>query len=83
MIPMVHGLQKRYAGKIDFIYLNAEDEGTAAARDRYEFVGTPQFVLLDASGRQVGKQVFGMIDEAVLIAALDTLLEPRGPRGPS
>jgi hypothetical protein len=76
---MVHGLQKRYSGKIEFIYLNAEDASTAAARDTYEFVGTPQFVFVDASGRQVGKQLFGMLDEAVLIAALDSLLEPREP----
>ena len=73
MIPMVHGLEKRYAGKIDFVYLNSEDENTAAARDKFEFVGTPQFVLLDASGRQVGKALFGMLDEAVLVAALDSL----------
>ena len=70
---MVHGLQKRYTDKIDFIYLNAEDEATAAARDKYEFVGTPQFVLLDPGGRQVGKALFGMLDEAVLVAALDSL----------
>lgn len=70
---MVHGLEKRYAGRIDFIYLNAEDDSTAAARDRYEFVGTPQFVLVDASGRQVGKALFGMLDEGVLVAALDAL----------
>ena len=73
MIPMVHGLQKRYSDKIDFVYLNAEDEATAAARDKYEFVGTPQFLLLDASGRQVGKALFGMLDEGVLVAALDSL----------
>jgi hypothetical protein len=71
---MVHGLQKRYAGKIDFVYLNSEDDSTAAARDKYEFVGTPQFVLVDATGRQVGQQLFGMIEEPVLIAALDALL---------
>jgi hypothetical protein len=76
---MVHGLQKRYAGRIDFVYLNAEDDSTAAARDKYEFVGTPQFVLVDASGKQVGKALFGMLDEAVLVAALDSLLEPREP----
>lgn len=79
---MVHGLQKRYAGKIDFIYLNAEDDSTAAARDQYEFVGTPQFVPVDASGRQVGKALFGMLEEPVLVAALDALLEPREPREP-
>lgn len=73
MIPMVHGLQKRYAGKVDFVYLDVSDEQTAAARDRYEFVGTPQFVLLDGSGRQVGKPMFGLIAEPVLTAALDAL----------
>jgi hypothetical protein len=82
MIPMVHGLQKRYAGKVDFIYLDADDEKTAAARDKYEFVGTPQFVLVDANGRQVGKQLFGLIDEAVLVAALDALIGTREPREP-
>ncbi len=74
MIPMVHGLQKRYAGKVDFVYLNAEDDRTAAMRDKYEFVGTPQFVLLDAQGRQVGKQLFGLLTEPALIAALDALI---------
>ena len=72
---MVHGLEKRYAGKIDFVYLNSEDDDTAAARDRYEFVGTPQFVLVDAKGRQVGKQLYGLLDEAVLVSALDSLLQ--------
>ena len=77
MIPMVHGLEKRYAGRIDFVYLNSEDEDTAAARDKYEFVGTPQFVLVDAKGGQVGKQLYGLLEERVLIAALDSLLESR------
>ena len=77
MIPMVHGLETRYAGRIDFVYLNSEDERTIAARDKYEFVGTPQFVLLDATGRQVGKQLFGMLSEPALIAALDSLLDGR------
>ena len=77
MIPMVPGLEKRYAGRIDFVYLNSEDENTAAVRDKFEFVGTPQFVLVDASGKQVGKQFFGLLDEAVLAAALDSLLQSR------
>jgi thioredoxin-related protein len=74
---MVHGLEKRYAGRIDFVYLDAEDDKTAAVRDKYEFVGTPQFVLLDAQGKQVGKQLFGLLDEAVLTAALDALAAGR------
>ena len=74
---MVHGLEKRYAGKIDFVYINSEDDNTAAVRDKYEFVGTPQFVLLDAGGKQVGKHLFGLLEEASLIAALDSLLQSR------
>jgi hypothetical protein len=77
MIPMVHGLETRYAGRIDFVYLDAEDEKTAAVRDKYEFVGTPQFVLLDPQGKQVGKQLFGLLDESVLVAALDALAAGR------
>jgi hypothetical protein len=74
---MVHGLEKRYAGRIDFVYLNVEDEKTAAVRDKYEFVGTPQFILVDAKGQQVGKHLFGLLDEKVLTAALDGLLAAR------
>jgi hypothetical protein len=74
---MVHGLEKRYAGRIDFVYLDAEDEKTAAVRDKYEFVGTPQFVLLDAQGKQVGKHLFGLLDETVLTTALDALAAGR------
>jgi hypothetical protein len=77
MIPMVHGLQKRYAGRIDFLYLDAEDERTAAARDRYQFQGTPQFVFVDATGRPVGKPLFGMVGERDLTAALDALVAGR------
>ena len=70
-------MEKRYAGRIDFVYLNSEDENTAAARDKFEFVGTPQFVLLDGKGRQAGKQLYGLLDEPVLVAALDSLLTSR------
>ena len=74
---MVHGLEKRYAGRIDFVYINSEDDNTAAVRDKYEFVGTPQFVLLDPRGKQVGEQLFGLLEEPKLIAALDSLLQNR------
>jgi hypothetical protein len=73
MIPMVHGLQKRYEGKVDFVYLDVSLDQTAGARDRYEFVGTPQFVFVDAGGHPVGKPMFGLIDAPVLTAALDAL----------
>jgi hypothetical protein len=73
MMPMVHGLQRRYAGKVDFVYLDASDERTAGARQRFNFEGTPLFVFVDAGGTPVGKPRYGLVPEAELIAALDAL----------
>ena len=75
MMPIVHGLQKKYAGRIDFVYLDAGEERTAPARQRFAFTGTPQFVFLDASGRPVGPTLWGVLPEAELVAALDALLK--------
>lgn len=75
MMPIVHGLQQRYAGKIDFVYLDASEDRTAPARQRFGFRGTPQFVFIDASGRPVGPGFAGVLPEADLVAALDALLK--------
>ena len=74
---MVHGLEKRYAGKVDFVYLDVSEDRAAAAMDKYEFVGTPQFVFVDAGGHPIGKPIFGRVAEPVLIAALDALAAGR------
>jgi thioredoxin-like negative regulator of GroEL len=74
MMPMVHGLEKRYAGKVDFVYLNAEDDRTADVRQRFDFKGTPLFVFVDASGAPVGKPRYGLLPEKELTATLDALV---------
>lgn len=71
----MHGLQKKYAGRIDFVYLDASEERTADARHRFAFKGTPQFVFIDATGRPVGPSLLGVVPKADLVAALDALLK--------
>jgi thioredoxin-like negative regulator of GroEL len=82
MMPMVHGLEKRYAGKVDFVYLNAEDDRTADVRQRFDFKGTPLFVFVDAAGTPVGKPRYGLVPEQELTASLDALVSTSAGSSP-
>lgn len=53
MAPVVHGLEKEYAGRVDFIYLNVADPTNSDAKQRYGFVSTPHFFFLRADGSPV------------------------------
>lgn len=79
MKPIVHGLEKQYAGRIDFLYIDTSDPGTQEVQSRLEFRGTPQFVFLDASGRAVAPPQFGVVEESALKATLDSLLASGTP----
>jgi hypothetical protein len=74
MKPIVHGLEPQYSGRIDFVYLDTSDSRTTDARRRFQFTGTPQFVLVDRQGNQVGPPMHGVVTEAQLRAALDHLV---------
>ena len=50
MAPVVHGLEKEYAGRVDFLYLNIADPETRSTRDRYGFKATPHFFFLKPDG---------------------------------
>ena len=54
MAPIVHGLERQYRDRIDFIYLDIADARNANAKTRFQFVATPQFVLLRADGTVLG-----------------------------
>jgi hypothetical protein len=58
--------------RFDFVYLNAEDDRTADVRQRFDFKGTPLFVV-DAVGTPVGKPRSGLVPEKELTASLDAL----------
>lgn len=53
MAPMVHGLEAKYAGQINFFYLDADDPATGDFQREYGFQYQPYFVLLDADGNIV------------------------------
>ena len=57
MAPMVHGLEAKYSGKINFFYLDADDPATGDFQKQFGFQFQPYFVLLDGEGKEVKRWV--------------------------
>ena len=53
MAPIVHGLEAKYAGQIDFLYLDIDDPRNADAKEQLGFRVQPQFLLLDMDGKVI------------------------------
>ena len=51
MQPIVHGLEKKYRGRITFLYLDIRDRRNAEAKARFGYQATPHFFLLASDGR--------------------------------
>ena len=73
MAPMVHGLEAEYSGKIDFVYLDADDPATRELQRTLGFRYQPEFYLLDGSGLVLRKWV-GMVSEGEFEAEFATHL---------
>ena len=75
MAPVVHGLEQdeRYAGQVDFVYLNVADARNAGAMTRLGFKSTPHFFFLRANGTEV-RQMQGVVPADSVREALDALL---------
>lgn len=57
MVPMVHGLEAKYAGRITFTYLDADDPETEDFQRELGFVYQPEVYLLDAEGNVLKKWI--------------------------
>ena len=57
MAPMVHGLEVKYYGRINFVYLDADDIGTEPFQRELGFFYQPEVYLLDGSGNVLEKWV--------------------------
>ena len=57
MAPMVHGLEAKYAGKIQFTYLDADDPRTHDFQQALGFYYQPEVYLLDSEGSVLQKWV--------------------------
>ena len=62
MAPMVHGLEAKYFGRIQFTYLDADDSRTRDFQRILGFYYQPEVYLLDANGNVLKKWV-GYISE--------------------
>lgn len=72
MAPVVHGLEKQYAGRIDFLYLNVADPRNADAKRTLGFRSTPHFFLLQRDGTPADT-LRGVVPADTVRAALDRL----------
>lgn len=57
MAPMVHGLEAKYFGRIQFTYLDADDPRTADFQRTFGFYYQPEVYLLDPNGIVLQKWV--------------------------
>ena len=73
MAPVVHGLERQYRGRVEFLHLDVSDPRNAGAKERLGFDATPHFVLLRADGSPV-ETMQGVVLRDSLARALDRLL---------
>lgn len=57
MVPVVHGLEEKYSGKIKFAFLNTDNPNTYDFQDALGVNYRPEFYLLDADGNVLKKFV--------------------------
>jgi hypothetical protein len=54
---MVHGLEAKYFGRINFVYLDADDPNTRVFQQQLGFFYQPEVYLMDGSGNVLMKWV--------------------------
>jgi thioredoxin-like negative regulator of GroEL len=79
MAPVVHGLEKQYEGRIDFLYLNVAAAPNDSAMRALGFRSTPHFFFLRADGSPV-EAAQGVIPGDSVRLRLDRLLATPAPR---
>ncbi len=73
MKPVVHGLEKRYAGRVDVLFFDVSDKKYHEVKRKLKSEATPHFILLRADGTRV-REWTGVIPEQTMTAAIDDLL---------
>ena len=73
MAPVVHGLEKKYAGQIEFVYLDAVDNATTTLRNELDYRSYPSFILLDGQGDEIGRWV-GKVQKSDFTVVIDDML---------
>ena len=76
MAPMVHGLEAKFSGKIDFFYLDADDPATLEYQQKFGFQFQPYFIFLDGNGKEV-KRWAGAVSQDEFEAAFNEYIACR------
>ena len=69
MAPVVHGLEKKYSDRADFLYLDIRNKRNRDAQQHLGFQGTPHFFFLRADGT-IAEQMQGVVPADSLEAGL-------------
>lgn len=72
MAPVVHGLEAKYNGLVNFVYLDRDDPATSPFREQLGYVYQPHIFLLDGEGTIV-QQWLGFVTEQQLDEALSAI----------
>lgn len=75
MLPIVHGLERKYGDRITFVRLNIHNPATFPLQEQLGFSVTPEFFLLDASGAILAHWDEGLSVEGVERVLADLLDE--------
>lgn len=73
MAPVVHGLERQYEGRIDFLYLHVGEPRNVAAKQRLGFTSTPHFFFVRADGT-TAEAMQGVVPADSVRGALERLL---------
>ncbi len=57
MRPIVHGLEDKYAAKIDFVYLDIDDPASEPAKRKLGYRVQPDFFLIDANSNVIQRWI--------------------------
>lgn len=76
MAPVVHGLEKQYDGRVDFLYLNIAEARNDSAKRAFGFKSTPHFFFVNASG-VAQESMQGVVPADSVRGALERLIGER------
>lgn len=73
MAPVVHGLEGKWQGQVEFSYLDIDDSRTDPFKQQLGYQYQPHFFLLDAQGNVV-EQWVGFVEGETLDRAISDLV---------
>ncbi len=74
MAPIVHGLEVEYFNKINFVYLDVDDNANADFLKQLGYRYQPHFMLIDGQGN-VLQQWLGPVEAGDFRVAFDSYLQ--------